>query len=106
MAGASLGAQRGIGGDACSRTGVGVDGRRCALSETSASRVEALVDAPEAALCFATAILSLEGCIDAVVHAPRQHYVTARQKKFRISILVSRRSYRSTPFLRAHHVQI
>ena len=49
MAGASPGARRGIGGDVCSRTGVDMGGPRYAMSEASASRVGALLDAPGAA---------------------------------------------------------
>jgi hypothetical protein len=106
VAEASLGAQRGIGGDACTKTGADMGGRKCASSEALKSLVEALLDARGVALCLATVILPLEGCLEDVVHAPRQYLVTARQKKFRISILVSRHCYISTTLLRAHHVQV
>jgi hypothetical protein len=106
VAEASLGAQRGIGGGACTKTGVDMGGQNFASLEASASLVEALLDARGAALCLATVILPLEGCLEGVVHAPRQRPVTAWQKKFKISILVSRRCYISTTFLRAHHVQV
>jgi hypothetical protein len=72
VAAASLGAQRGIGEGACTKTGVDMDDRRCGLSEASASPGEALFDVPGDALWLAIEILSLVVCLEAVVHAPRQ----------------------------------
>lgn len=106
MAAASFGARRGIGGGVCTRTGVDMDGRRSVLPEASVSLVEALFDAPVAALWLAAKILLLK--VRSICGFTRQDNptLTALAEKLRISILVSRRSYLSTTFLRAHHVQV